>query len=346
MATSKPDLTTNGIWGSDNINITDPGATKTKEGWGSEIPPSGVQNWWQERADEMLNHLNEQGIAVWDSLTDYPVNGWVKGSDGEVYISLQTPNLNQDPTSTPAYWQLLVDFFSVPDASETVKGKIEISNSVEAAALTAPDKAIVPNVFGDAFRSILGGIGNDSTLTSETIDADTIGTTSFRYLSLSSPNIPSPNTYYVRTIVLNSDNAMQIAQRNNSTSPWSFVRSKQAGTWGDWEKIGTSSNELCARAFVNFDGQTGSIIDAYNVSSVTRTATGKYTLTFPAGAIPSTNYCVIFGVRGRSSNTIANVLQVRNNGTKNTTTLQIDCDAAATYAAEDCQQGYVLIFDN
>lgn len=104
MATSKPDLTTNGIWGSDNINITDPGATKTKEGWGSEIPPSGVQNWWQERADEMLNHLNEQGIAVWDSLTDYPVNGWVKGSDGEVYISLQTPNLNQDPTSTPAYW--------------------------------------------------------------------------------------------------------------------------------------------------------------------------------------------------------------------------------------------------
>lgn len=110
MATAKPDLTTNGAWGSDNTNITDPGATKTKAGWQSEIPPSGVQNWWQLRVDDFLTHVNEQGIPEWDNATNYPVDGWAKGSDGSVYVSLQTPNSNQDPISTPAYWILLSDY--------------------------------------------------------------------------------------------------------------------------------------------------------------------------------------------------------------------------------------------
>ena len=103
MAQAKPDITTNGTWGSTG-STTDPGATKTKTGWTSEVPPSSVQNWWQLRADEFLAHINEQGIAVWDSLTDYPVNGWAKGSDGNIYVSLQAPNVNQDPTGAPAFW--------------------------------------------------------------------------------------------------------------------------------------------------------------------------------------------------------------------------------------------------
>ena len=104
MAQAKPDLT-NGIWGS-NGSTTDPGAAKTGTGWLNEIPPSGVQNWWQNRSDEFITHVNQEGIAVWDADTDYPVDGLAKGSDGEVYKSLQTPNVNQNPTSVPAYWEL------------------------------------------------------------------------------------------------------------------------------------------------------------------------------------------------------------------------------------------------
>ena len=105
MATPKPSLT-NGIWGSTGLT-TDPGASKTKTGWIGEIPDANVQNWYQERVDELLFHLNEQGIAVWDADTDYPVNGWGKGSDGNVYVSLQTPNIGNDPISSPAFWLLL-----------------------------------------------------------------------------------------------------------------------------------------------------------------------------------------------------------------------------------------------
>ena len=105
MAQAKPDLT-NGVWGSTGAT-TDPGAVKTKTGWIAEIPPSGVQNWAQKRSDEFIAHVNEQGIAVHDVATDYPVDGWAKGSDGQVYVSLQTPNINQDPTTEAAYWTVL-----------------------------------------------------------------------------------------------------------------------------------------------------------------------------------------------------------------------------------------------
>lgn len=104
MATPKPDITTNGSWG-ETGTLTDPGSTKFKEGWVNEIPPAGVQNYAQNRSDNFLQHINEQGVAVWDALTDYPVDGWAKGSDGKLYVSIQTPNVNQDPTSTPAYWE-------------------------------------------------------------------------------------------------------------------------------------------------------------------------------------------------------------------------------------------------
>ena len=62
------------------------------------------------------------------------------------------------------------------------------------------------------------------------------------------------------------------------------------------------------RAWVNFDGTSvdGSnncaIRASGNVSSVVRTATGKYTITF-ATAMPDANYCVVEGTNSSGSNT-------------------------------------------
>ena len=44
-----------------------------------------------------------------------------------------------------------------------------------------------------------------------------------------------------------------------------------------------------AKAWVNFAGATGTINGSYNVSSVTRNATGYYTVTFTS-ALPNANY--------------------------------------------------------
>lgn len=47
-----------------------------------------------------------------------------------------------------------------------------------------------------------------------------------------------------------------------------------------------------SRAWVNFNGQTGEILSAYNVSEVVRTAAGCYTITF-ASAMTDANYAVV-----------------------------------------------------
>jgi hypothetical protein len=56
--------------------------------------------------------------------------------------------------------------------------------------------------------------------------------------------------------------------------------------------------EFRCRAWVNFDGTTGAIRASGNVSSVTRNATGVYTLNFTT-AMPDANYAVSGG--GRST---------------------------------------------
>jgi len=56
---------------------------------------------------------------------------------------------------------------------------------------------------------------------------------------------------------------------------------------------GTQIGTLC-RAWVNFAGATGAINASFNVSSVTRTATGTYTISF-ATTMPDAKYCTQIG---------------------------------------------------
>ena len=58
---------------------------------------------------------------------------------------------------------------------------------------------------------------------------------------------------------------------------------------------GTQVGTLC-RAWVNFNGSGGASIRAsFNVSSITRTSTGNYTVNF-TNAMADTNYAVNFGM--------------------------------------------------
>jgi hypothetical protein len=49
-----------------------------------------------------------------------------------------------------------------------------------------------------------------------------------------------------------------------------------------------------AKAWVNFNGASGVIRGSYNVSSVTRTGTGLYTVTY-TNAFTNTNYSTVIG---------------------------------------------------
>ena len=60
----------------------------------------------------------------------------------------------------------------------------------------------------------------------------------------------------------------------------------------------TTTNVIngCAKAWVTFNGTTGATFATFNVSSVTRTGTGDYTVNFTT-AFANTNYTVIASAR-------------------------------------------------
>ena len=106
MSTSKPNL--NRIWAESapGSNIVDPDSTnpgKFAAGWLAEVPPFEHFNFLQNLFTKGLAHNNEQGINVWDSITLYPVDAIVKGSDGNVYRSLSEQSGN-DPISSINHW--------------------------------------------------------------------------------------------------------------------------------------------------------------------------------------------------------------------------------------------------
>lgn len=96
-----------------------------------------------------------------------------------------------------------------------------------------------------------------------------------------------------------------------------------------------------ARAWVNFNGTTGAIRASVNVSSVTRTSTGNYTLLFST-AMPDANYCVIATVSHNSSANASYSLSV-NEGI-NPTTTQLRLLANSATADVDPEYCNVVIF--
>lgn len=75
------------IWadGGDKIKPSD---DKIQTGWLPEIPTRQNFNWLDNRQDQFNAHVNQHGIAVWDSNTDYIAGkSYTQGSDGLIYRS-------------------------------------------------------------------------------------------------------------------------------------------------------------------------------------------------------------------------------------------------------------------
>lgn len=92
-------------------DVLNPGDTKYATGWNVEIPPRQWFNYLDNRQDTALAHINQHGIAVWDSATEYQYSvggakSLVMGSNGTIYRAL-TVNTNQNPTTTVGtHWEI------------------------------------------------------------------------------------------------------------------------------------------------------------------------------------------------------------------------------------------------
>lgn len=113
---SKPDLSL--IWSSAG-DVLKPSDTKIQQGWQVEIPPRQWFNWYQNKTDTAISHINQHGIAVWDNKTEYQAGvSYSQGSDGVIYKAVQT-NTGVNPSGdTTGAWKEA--FYSV-DAMEDMQ---------------------------------------------------------------------------------------------------------------------------------------------------------------------------------------------------------------------------------
>ena len=134
--TDKPNLTR--VWAgtAPGGNVVDPDTVTTGKfaaGWQAEVPPFEYFNFIQKQITEGLAHINEQGIAVWDNITTYPVGGLVKGSDGNVYKALVSQNDNDpvsDDESNWIDWEVSNRVIRVTSIAEGIAGVVGANDSI------------------------------------------------------------------------------------------------------------------------------------------------------------------------------------------------------------------------
>lgn len=122
MAVTKPSHLSSKMWANTG-SLETPDDVKIDSGWVAEVPKSQVENWVQNRQDKAIGHINERGLAEWDSSTDYIASkSYVQGSDGNVYVSVQNSgpsNIPQNPVTdlSGTYWKVA---FAADEHSHTI----------------------------------------------------------------------------------------------------------------------------------------------------------------------------------------------------------------------------------
>jgi len=112
----------NKIWAATGDNIPPPD-TKISTGWEVEIPPRQYFNYIDNKQDQAIAHINQFGMSVWDSVTEYQASrSYVQGpTDGIIYRCVST-HTNQNPETdvTDTYWEIAFssagDFYTKTEA--------------------------------------------------------------------------------------------------------------------------------------------------------------------------------------------------------------------------------------
>lgn len=108
---------------------------------------------------QLLAYLHQMGVAEYNALQEYYVDS-LATSAGQLYISLVDSNIGNVPGASPLQWKPFVtDIPDIPDASETVKGIVELATDTEAAAGVDTQRAVTPAGVKAAIQASATGSG-------------------------------------------------------------------------------------------------------------------------------------------------------------------------------------------
>ena len=115
---TRPSLTYKWAGGGD---IATPTSSKISLGWIAEKPSYAYWNFIENRQDQAIAYLYQQGIPEWDAAIEYQNGSSFVSRSGNIYVSIQT-GTNKDPSSEAAYWKLYGKKFVAAPASAGATG--------------------------------------------------------------------------------------------------------------------------------------------------------------------------------------------------------------------------------
>lgn len=227
---------------------------------------------------------------------------------------------------------------------------------------SAAGLALASGADAAAQRATLG-LGAVTSLAEAVTDLNAITVSGWARFAPGTANAPvAENSGYVLTILSGSVGVQMVwGHLGSADNTFSWMRWRASNGWRPWVRLYGSDSEIrtgvlnasgdaptyACRAWVNFNGTTGAIRAAGNVSSITKNGTGDYTVNF-ATAMPDANYAVVSSNPMATDGTKGGVgLRGGFNSApdlKTTTQVRIVTGPSTTLALVDFQQVDIAIF--
>ena len=206
---------------------------------------------------------------------------------------------------------------------------------------------------GSTFRLFLNGVQEDTITDSNNITASDGAVSSGLRLGTINSALNYPLHGYIDSVRITNG----VARYTSNFTPPTTAHLTSAGdankqiivnSSADGVDVGTGgiNQARIAKAWVNLDttqAAASMIRESYNVSSMTDTATGRYTINFST-ALSSANFCFA-GSGGNNTGTTTNGRDVSQDGTRTTSALPIRVTRDNDVAVEDSYVG-VIVFGN
>ena len=289
MAFVKPNV--NSVWANAG-DIISPAGAKINQGWIAEIPDYEFENWIQNRQDQFNAHVNQYGVVVWDSSTEYQANkSYVQGSDGEIYRAKQT-HFNQNPVNDTnnTYWQRAFDSFGYAYSKSESNGRfLQRSNNLSDVASAASARGNL---------SVYSKTESDSRYLNESnnlSDLDNAATARNNLGVYSTSDTYSTSQADARFLNESSNlsDLDSIAAARSNISVYSKVESdgrylNEASNLSDLNNVATARSNLGVQSVAESDGKY--LAKSSNLNDVQNKATARNNLSVYSKAQSDANY--------------------------------------------------------